>query len=158
MRRIVTIVLLLLLTAVSVDAQRTTRQRLKARPVATSTVEPIYDTIARCDDKLLVFSGYEKVLRSTKESFFVTNNTRREVVRLVFEIDYKDMSGNMLDRRRESVDIEIPSGSTRKIDIPAWDKQKVFYYYRSPQPKTAQATPYKVKIRLVAALSNKFEE
>lgn len=155
MLRIVAIILLIAVATVEADAQRTTRGRLK--PAQVERMQPVveYDTVAVAGDGQIVFSGYEKVLRATKESFFVTNLGDRDFSCLTFVIDYKDMDGRMLDSRRETVKIEIPAGETRKIDIPSWDKQKVFYYYRSPQPKTAQATAYKVKIRLVAATKEK---
>ena len=62
------------------------------------------------------------------------------------------MKGRTLDMRNVKIDIDLPAGETRRIDIKAWDRQKVFYYHLSPVPRTAQATPYQVGISLVCAL------
>ena len=135
-----------ILSTSAVFGQHTTRSRLKPSRPAKSASEAVRDTVACAGDTAaLVFSGYDKLLRSTKESFFVSNRTDSPITRLIFNIEY-------LDSRTDSVEIKLPPGGTRRVDIPSWDRQKTFYYYRSPQPKTAQATPYRVRISLVAAL------
>ena len=154
MKAIVMILATVLLAAASVSAQRTTRPRLKpaALPAKVEAAE-IFDTISVATDTAAVdFTGYEKLLTSTKESFFVTNNTDSLISRLVVKIEYFDMKHRRLDSRTVTFDIDIAPGETRKADIKSWDKQKVFYYYRSRQPKVAQATPYRVRITLDAAL------
>lgn len=139
-------------------AQRTTRGRLRPTPVKTgqANVEH-YDTIvASIDSTAFVISGYEKALRSTKESFFITNRSTCVADRLVLRIEYNDMQGRMLDQRVETIDIDIPPDETRKVDLPSWDKQKVFYYHLSSPPRgTSQATPYKVAISVVAAMKRR---
>lgn len=142
-----------ILSTSAVLGQHTTRSRLKPSRPAKSASEAVRDTVACAGDTAaLVFSGYDKLLRSTKESFFVSNRTDSPVSRLIFNIEYLDMNRRTLDSRTDSVEIKLPPGGTRRVDIPSWDRQKTFYYYRSPQPKTAQATPYRVRISLVAAL------
>jgi hypothetical protein len=39
----------------------------------------------------------------------------------------------------------IPPHSTRRLDIPSWDKQKSYYYIKGKQPRTT-ATPYTITI------------
>jgi hypothetical protein len=39
----------------------------------------------------------------------------------------------------------IPPHSTRRLDIPSWDKQKSYYYIKGKQPRTS-ATPYSITI------------
>lgn len=143
--------------AVSAVGQRTTRRNLKTVPPSTvKAATAAYDTIATAaDSTAITFSGYEKTLRSTKESFFATNRTDSAITNLNIVITYKDMKGRTLDCRKVSVDIEIPTGETRRIDIRSWDRQKVFYYHLSSPPKAAQATPYRIKIALDAALHKK---
>lgn len=141
-------------TSIAVSAQRTTRSKLRPLGVEQhKTSDYAFDTVFVASDSAnIVFSGYEKTLRATKESFFVTNRTDSLIDRLIIAITYKDMAGRELDRRPAQIDITIEPSATRRIDIPAWDKQKVFYYYLSPAPRSGRATPYKVAISTVAAL------
>ncbi len=139
------------------EAQRSTRQRLKSAPAAAATANAPYDTIfTEADSTAFAFSGYEKTLRSTRESFYVSNHTDSVIDRITVEVTYLDMQGRMLDRRTADIDITIEPSETRKAELRSWDSQKVMYYYRSPKPRSsAQATPYKLKIRLVSALRRK---
>ena len=138
----------------SAEAQRTTRSRLKAgHKSENSAAKTEYDTVALAADSLLFpFSGYEKTLRSSKESFFVTNRSDSTVSRLWLDITYKDMKGRSLDTRSIDLDIDLPAGETRRIDLRSWDRQNVFYYHLSPVPRSSHATPYRVNIRLKAAM------
>ena len=97
------------------------------------------------------FSGFDKGLLSSKESFFVTNRTQDILTSFTVEIVYRNLQDEMLHSRTVSHNIEIPSGETRRVDIPSWDIQKQFYYFRtSPLPKR-QATPFKVTMKLKKA-------
>ena len=91
------------------------------------------------------FSGYEKTLRSNRETMFVTNQTRRPIGALFFTITYFDTSGRLLHRASHRPHIAIPAGETRRLDLPSWDKQFTFFYIDSPRPRVA-AIPYSVKI------------
>lgn len=138
---------------VSADAQRTTRHKLKAATADALTLPAQRDTLfTAADSTAFTFNGYEKALRSSRESFFVTNNTDSLVDRLSLELLYMDMQGRMLDRRTVDIDLEVKPGETRKADIRSWDNQKVMYYYRSPRPRGgSQATPYRLRIHLLNA-------
>lgn len=141
--------------ALSAPCQRTTRKRLKPSPeaIARRNHTSRFDTIATAaDSAAIVFSGYEKTLSSTKESFFATNHTDSLITRLNIEIKYLDMKGRQLDTRAVTLDTDLPPGETRRFDLSAWDRQKVFYYYLSPTPRSSHATPYNVTIRLLSAL------
>lgn len=145
------IIVVLILSITIVVAQRTTRNRLKTVPRIERA--GTYDTIAtHVDTAAVTFTGYDKVLRASKESFFVTNNLDVDISRLCLKIVYKDMSGRIYDSRHLTVDTDIQSGQTRRVDVESWDKQKSFYYYRSTVPRVERATPYKVNISLIAAL------
>ena len=141
-------------TSPTASAQRTTRSRLKPAPQSEKVSSKAdFDTVATAADSLLFsFSGYEKTLRSPKETFFVTNLSNSIIDRLALAITYKDMKGRVLDSREVNVDIEVPAGATRRVDIRSWDRQNVFYYHLSPVPRTSHATPYLVSVSLVAAM------
>lgn len=94
--------------------------------------------------------GYDKPQKASKETFFLKNGATFSIGKATVEIEYLDMQSRQLHVRRYEVDIEIPSGQTRKIDIPTWDRQHSFYYYLSAKPKRVSATPYKIKASVVA--------
>ncbi len=129
-------------------AQNTMRGR-NLKPVPRQTTEATAarsDTITVDSDDIL-FSGYDKTLRSRKESVFVTNHSGHNACSISFEIEYRDMNGRQLHRERRSIDCDLPDGQTRLLVFPAWDKQQVWYYYLSrPARTSAQGTQYKVII------------
>lgn len=142
----------LLLTAYAApdSRTRTTRKSLKpsaevevsdsGKPSGTPVISPsVHDVSVK---------GYDKPLRSRRETFFVTNNYPSQTIRsLVFTATYLDTSGRMLHRRSEKVDCEIPPAQTRQIGVKSWDTQQNFYFVRSTVSSRAeQATPYDVTI------------
>lgn len=133
--------------------QRTTRRHLK--PIPVGRVADGIDTIfTAADSAMFKFSGYEKTLRSSKESFYITNSSDSVISGVVVSIEYLDLKGRQLDKRTATIRLELAPGDTRRADLRAWDSQKVMYYYRSPKPRVAQATPYKVRIAFVAAIKD----
>ena len=149
------VIIFILLGALSATGQRTTRKNLRPSPAAVTGHDytHLFDTIATSADSAAVaFAGYEKTLSSSQESFFATNKTDSLITRLDIELNYLDMTGRQLDTRRITLDTQMTPGQTRRFDIKSWDRQKVFYYYLSPAPRSSHATPYKVTIRLVTAL------
>lgn len=136
------------------SAQRTTRKSLKTKATTEKVMQKGHaaprDTIFNADDSLAIkISGYEKMLRSRRESLFISNNSEIPVNGIALEITYLDMSDRQLHSREVARDCDIPPSETRMIDFPAWDKQQVWYYYLSEPPRTRfQATPFKVKIRV----------
>ena len=136
-------------------AQRTTRPKLKLSDGAKDTKTAIVgDTIANELSQVRV-SGYEKTLRSTTESMFVTNNSPYSIAGICITIDYFDTSDRQLHQRTETVKVRIPPMQTRLVKLPSWDKQKVWYYALSDRTNTkSQATPYKVKITVNYFIAN----
>lgn len=129
-------------------AQNTMRGR-NLKPVPRPTIETTdarADTVS-VDSGDILFSGYDKTLRSRKESVFVTNHSGHDACSISFEIEYRDMNGRQLHRECHSIDCDLPDGQTRLLVFPSWDKQQVWYYYLSrPARTSAQGTPYKVII------------
>ena len=125
--------------------QNSTRHGLKAIPRQTAQVSATsLDTITG-DGIAVDFYGYEKTLRSTRETVFVTNRSSRPTAALRFTINYYDAQGRLLHSRKVTAAAEIPPGETRRLDFPSWDKQCTFYYTGSPRPRTP-AIPYSIKI------------
>lgn len=120
--------------------------RLRPAPAASviPSAEPL-DTIP-CRQGMVSFSGYDKALRSSKETVFVTNLMADTTVEeLRFTITYLDSSRRELHRLSRRVRASVPPGATRRIDFPSWDTQRSFYYHLSPPPRTS-AIPYSVTI------------
>lgn len=131
---------------------RTTRSGLHRIPepveadtaAAVATVESA--VIVRPDSTRLKIRGYDKPLRSRRESFFVVNTDTCGFDTLYLTLTYYDSAGRMLHRRSVAVRADVPAGETRNVGIPSWDRQYAFYYYLSPRPARAAATPYRVTV------------
>jgi len=107
--------------------------------------EAMVDTVAATAD-MVRFAGYDKSLRATRETVFVTNlSPTCEIRHVVFHITYFDAQGRQLHRARHSLYAPVPVGETRRLDFPSWDKQFSFFYARSARPRKP-AIPYTVKI------------
>lgn len=155
MTRLLSLVLIAAVAVMSVSAKRnvTTRKGLKTEyDFGVHEQEAAPDTIWPQKGDFGVY-GYEKAQSATSESFFVTNNTSTTVSALVVTITYYNTRGDLLHRRSaEKVACDIPPGETRKIDIRAWDKQKLWYYKHSQARHNAYSTPFDVKVQIDYAL------
>lgn len=149
MKQLSLLVLLFGCGALTLGAQKTTRPRLHAAPAgaeASATEGP--RAVVAPGPEVLKVSGYDKPLRSRRETFFVANHDGEAAVeRLALTITYLDSAGKMLHKREVSLPCDIPAGETRNLSIPSWDGQQSFYFVRSSVPvRAAQATPYDVTI------------
>lgn len=139
--RTLVVISILVAVALNCSAQRTTRKNLKLREVADTTV--VCDTIKDADTNVIEIAGYDKPLNSNKETFFATNRGKATIVSIGITFNYFDTQKRKLHKASKTINCSIPPGETRQLSISSWDKQKAFYYYRSPQPRR-QATPYSV--------------
>lgn len=143
------ILVVALAVSLSLWAQKTTRSKLKSdsSAMAAQISAAAADTL-RLDSGQVTVSGYEKSLRATVESFFITNHTADSLAEVSLTIEYRDMNGRQLHQRTEAVKLSLPPGSTRMARISSWDKQKVWYYYLTVPTRTRnyQSTPYRVAI------------
>lgn len=146
--------LLLLAALTGATAQRTTRTGLRPAPAEASqspAVAPAAstDTIVSPGRSVADVNGYDKPLRSRRETFFVTNHGSSAVEAVAFTIKYYDTRQRMLHSASHNVKIEIPPSETRQVSVRSWDPQFNFYYSRSAVPQRAQqATPYDVAITI----------
>ncbi len=149
--------ILLLLTiavaALTVTAQKTTRAGLHAKSSlaeASSTAIPEtaeVDTVVNPAHHQLDINGYDKPLRSRRETFFVTNNTKQATKGVAVTITYFDSKNRQLHKRSAHLPLQIPAGETRQASLKSWDEQQSFYYEQSSVPARVDvATPYSVKI------------
>ncbi|MCM1378057.1 MAG: hypothetical protein NC097_07000 [Clostridium sp.] len=94
----------------------------------------------------IVITGYDKPATSSKESFFLTNNSGRKIASIEIEIIYQTMDGRRLDRVVREIKKTIPQGETTKIDLQAWDTQRSFHYHKSAASRQRATMPYDVII------------
>lgn len=90
------------------------------------------------------FSGFDKKLNSSTESFFVTNSTNRILTAIMLSIEYLTPDGRQLDKKYHEIKCNIPPGNTRKLDVRSWDTQHSFYYVKSA-PAKASGSPFIVR-------------
>ncbi len=133
-------------------AQRTTR-RTPRRTAVAQTVERVAaapgDTITEPGADSVAVSGFEKPLRATRESMYVTNHSSRDITSLALEIEYLTTSGRQLHKREVDVTADIPAGETRMVEIASFDRQGLYHYRLTIPPKrAAQATPFDVRVKV----------
>ena len=119
---IVTILALLLLTALPLRADRTLRGKL--RPVAGSTrgatvekpdsAAAVFDTIPSPAPETVRLSGYDKPLGSRVESLFVSNRLDRDIIALEITLTYRDLQGRTLHEATRRMRADIPASSSRR--------------------------------------------
>ena len=82
--------------AATADRKNSVNRRLKRVPQPASETTVPFDTVAA--EGLVRFSGYEKTLRSNRETMFVTNLSEREIGGVWFGISYLPTSGRLLHK------------------------------------------------------------
>lgn len=142
---------LLVLISLMASADKTTRKNLKVRKIAAQEVVAAADTVV-LSPGMATLAGYDKPLRSNKESIYLTNATRRRLSYIEIEITYFDESGRQLHKRTVSQTVDIPAGETRQLTFASWDKQRNMYYTLSGKPRTSNGTPYTISARATRAI------
>ena len=102
------------------------------------------------------FSGYDKEINSSQESFLVTNPTLYTLTGFEIKIEYYDMKDRLLHSKIVKESCEIPPHESRRFDIKSWDTQHTYYYYLGNEPKKV-ATPYKVSFKPLSFWINEEE-
>lgn len=136
-------------TAYTTSGQNTLRPKLipEPEPECVDITSVAVDTLP--DPSGIIVTGFDKPLRSSKETFFIVNNSEREIKGVNLLLTYSDMSGHQIHKRSEFIACSIYPGDTCYLDIPSWDRQKAFYFHRNPpyRPRTS-ATPFDVAIQV----------
>lgn len=134
---------LLLALPMMPDRHRTTRRNLH-RATAVTTTQAKDDTIVPSSG-MVILSGYDKPLRSSKESIFATNRSRRTIAAITLRIDYFDPQERQLHSRDITIPVIIPPGGTRQLTFQSWDRQHAFYYHLTGKPRTSPGSPYTIR-------------
>ncbi len=134
---------LLLALPMMPDRHRTTRRNLH-RTTAVAATGAVADTVVPSSG-MVALSGYDKPLRSSRESIFATNRSRRTISAITLRIDYLDPHQRQLHSREVTVPIVIPPGETRQLTFRSWDRQNAFYYHLTGKPRTTAGSPYTIR-------------
>lgn len=124
--------------------QRTTRGNVSGRAAHTEQAAAMPDSAVIPDSAAVLLYGYDKPLRSRRETVFVTNRTDFDINALSVTTQYLDSKGRQFHETKRRVRADIPAGSTRKLDWPSWDTQQSFYYVGSKRSRVP-GTPYHVR-------------
>lgn len=88
--------------------------------------------------------GYEQRGTDSEGTLSLKNNTDTHIHDLSFRITYLDMNGNELDYRDFDIEEEIAPGMTKKIDIPGYEWERNYSYYKS---EAFPYNPHRFKIK-----------
>lgn len=146
--------LLLLLVAGTLDMGarvRSTRKNLRSTEVPVAVLDTVDgllpDSLMTVDPAAVTIKGFAKRASDSKESFFITNNTRHRMSAVRLLMRYTTMNGELLTQRSVTVPVSLKPDETKLVEVKSFDVQRLFYYYAGPQPRK-QATPFKVSYRL----------
>lgn len=75
--------------------------------------------------------SYEQTWLDSEGTIALKNNTSEEIHNVSFTLEYLDMQGNQLDYETYSYNIDIAPGMTKKLDIPAYESDRQYHYYKN---------------------------
>ena len=130
---------------------RTTRKHVRSVEVRIVVLESsdglLPDSLIDIDPNAVTLKGFSKRASDSKESFFITNNTKHRMSAVRRLLRYTTMKGELLTQRTVTVPVNLKPGETKLVEVKSFDVQRLFYYYAGPQPRK-QATPFQVAFRL----------
>lgn len=91
--------------------------------------------------------SYEQGWIDSKGTLALKNNSSEEVKNVVFLITYLDMSGKEMDYKEFTKRVSIAPGMTKKLDVPAYEHDRSYHYYKSENSPTGSPA-FKVKFQL----------
>ena len=146
--------ILFLTLLLTIGAQARTRTTQSKLANAKAVIEQIdadstaVDSITGVDPHAITMRGFSKRAGDSKESFFLTNNTRHRISHVRLLLRYSTLQGEVLHEREVDVPVSLKPGDTQLVAVRSFDVQRLFYYYGGPQPRKV-ATPFKVAFRLL---------
>ena len=87
--------------------------------------------IAKDLEKDITMVSYEQSWTDDQGTLALKNNTETEIKNLKFIITYLDMSDKEMDYKEFSEIISIAPGMTKKLDIPAYEHNRYYHYYKT---------------------------
>lgn len=104
-------------------------------------------SFAQTNDNAITMVSFEQRWLDSNGTLALKNNTTEDVHNVTFQITYLDMSGNPLDYEDFTRDVEIAPGMTRKLDIPAYEHERWYHYYKS-EGAAGGSPSFKIKFKL----------
>ncbi len=98
-------------------------------------------------EKDITMVSYEQSWQDNEGTLALKNNSSEEVKNVVFLITYLDMSDNELDYEEFSSRVSIAPGMTKKLDIPAYESDRRYHYYKS-EDMPGGSPSFKIKFQL----------
>ena len=92
--------------------------------------------------------SYEQGWLDSKGTLALKNNSSEEVKNVVFLITYLDMSGKEMDYKEFTKRVSIAPGMTKKLDVPAYEHDRWYHYYKSEGAAGKANTAFKIKFQL----------
>ena len=88
--------------------------------------------------------SYEQRWLDYNGTIALKNNTDTDIHNVNFIITYLDMSDQPLDYEEYTVEVDIAPGMTKKVDIPAYEHDRSYSYYKS---EASPSEPHRFKIK-----------
>lgn len=88
-------------------------------------------SFAQTNEHAITMVSYEQAWRDSYGTLALKNNTKEQIHNVAFLITYYDMSGNEVDYKEYTREVEIAPGMTKKVDIPAYEHNRCYHYYKS---------------------------
>ena len=98
-------------------------------------------------EKDITMVSYEQGWLDSEGTLALKNNSSEEVKNVVFLITYLDMSVNELDYKEFSRRVSIAPGMTKKVDIPAYEHDRNYHYFKS-ENMPGGSPSFKIKFQL----------
>lgn len=93
--------------------------------------------------------SYEQSWLDYEGTLALRNNTGETIHNVAYRIIYLDMKGNQLDYQDYTSDVEIEPGMTKKVNIPAYEHDRRYSYYKS-EAEYGSEHPFKIKFKMKA--------
>lgn len=90
--------------------------------------------------------NYEQNGNDIQGTISLKNNTDEDISNVTFMLEYLDMNGTPMDYETYSYKIDIAPGMTKKLNIPAYELSRDYYYYKSRAAYNGKA--FKIRYEL----------
>lgn len=107
-------------------------------------------------DNAIEMVEFEQGWLDRESSISLRNNTTETIHNVTFLITYYDMKGRELDYKEFAEEIEIEPEKTKRLDIPAYEHDRDYHYYKS-ENRPGGSPAFKVKFELKDYNSSNFQ-
>lgn len=101
-----------------------------------------------CAQDSIAMVSYEQQWSDHEGTLALKNNTSKTIKSVDFTIEYLNMKDVPMDYKTFHLDVEIAPFKTKKVDIPAYEHSRNYYYYKSSYLPYSDHTPFKIKFEL----------